>query len=736
MASEVSTCTVGKFLENYLPNHGIGFDAVVGDLKKQKMLVSRVSPLDQEPSSSPRRPPFTHTFKSFKTLFRSRTTNPTRVVKALQTIGNAIRKALGKTPDGEVNDRFVRVEDNVGLVSHGCLTPSADGALPPTEVVVPMTVVADNCDYASSNEAKVKLLSRATEIMNEDARRRFCYGVTCEGPEVTLWRFSRSIVVKSTPFDMTEQPELLVQLFIALFSAPLHDLGYDPLVTLLPDGNYIYQLPSSTPLYFKTIRPIWDVRPTSLSGRRTRIWEVEQVISPVQPTRIPGTPTRALKDVFLSSNARTEADIQDDLFADIAKLGQDSKWRSRPLLKDFSPADLDMLARTLEGDRFKNYFSCVIANHLGEDDQLASVTPPTSPPKRRCLFLYERVCTPLNNISTLGEAVNVLKQSLIPLRLMFCAGWVHRDVSPGNIFAFRATADAPWQVKLSDLEHAKRFPDPGSSDGDRTTGTPYFIAYEVLDSQHLYPTEVDPDRIDPEGLVPPFPTAPVVHNYQHDLESIWWILLWLTTMRINQNLPRQFGRLHFQQRVDQIYARTRALLLINPLSHEPKVKESLPPALHGSFYKRLNILRHNLYAVYLNRNKEGRFNEMETFSWIISEGMRTFFDGVEGCRDQWGGIELIVDTDVRQMEAGNKVDNHVQVTLRPAQPPTVQRPKKRQNVELGEESRAPKRLRPMRGACDPQRSGPTTRSMTRNAGRMTRSATRRLREAKLQKQRR
>jgi hypothetical protein len=49
---------------------------------------------------------------------------------------------------------------------------------------------------------------------------------------------------------------------------------------------------------------------------------------------------------------------------------------------------------------------------------------------------------------------------------MFCAGWVHRDVSSGNILAYRSKPDDAWQGKLNDLEYAKRF-DPfggGSSD--------------------------------------------------------------------------------------------------------------------------------------------------------------------------------------------------------------------------------------------------------------------------------
>lgn len=41
------------------------------------------------------------------------------------------------------------------------------------------------------------------------------------------------------------------------------------------------------------------------------------------------------------------------------------------------------------------------------------------------------------------------------LLLMFCAGWVHRDVSTGNVLARKSTKG--WQVQLADFEYAKRY---------------------------------------------------------------------------------------------------------------------------------------------------------------------------------------------------------------------------------------------------------------------------------------
>ncbi|KAG2009026.1 other/FunK1 protein kinase [Coprinopsis cinerea AmutBmut pab1-1] len=343
MVNDVTVC-------NFEPNPGIQLDAVVEELKKQKMLVSRRGSVRQKPSSSQKGSLLSHTFKSFKSLFKPRTTNPTRIMRTMQTIGNAVRSALGKATDCAANDFCVRVENNTGPAAYGCLSSKLEGPLRSTDVMVPIMAIPNDYDNEpKSNQENTVFLSCAAEIMHGDARRIFCYGITLEGPEVTMWRLSRTLTMKSTPFDMTERPDLLIQLFTSLLSSSACDLGHDPLVTLLPDANYIYEIPSdggTGPLYYRTITSICDALPSGVSGRRLRVWEVEQVESLSNPVRVPGTTTRALKDVFLDFGVRTEADIQQDLFDDIEKLAQDAAWRSRPLLKDFPQRDINDESQT------------------------------------------------------------------------------------------------------------------------------------------------------------------------------------------------------------------------------------------------------------------------------------------------------------------------------------------------------------------------------------------------------
>lgn len=101
--------------------------------------------------------------------------------------------------------------------------------------------------------------------------------------------------------------------------------------------------------------------------------------------------------------------------------------------------------------------------------------------RRQYRVLYKEVCTTVGEVKTLGEVVDVPRQTLIrelstytnpvskeinacilALQLMFCAGWVHRDISSGNIMAHR-DSDA-WQAKLGDLEYAKKYAPVNSED--------------------------------------------------------------------------------------------------------------------------------------------------------------------------------------------------------------------------------------------------------------------------------
>lgn len=93
-------------------------------------------------------------------------------------------------------------------------------------------------------------------------------------------------------------------------------------------------------------------------------------------------------------------------------------------------------------------------------------------PKTQSRFVYKEVCHELDRVGTLGNFMDLIDQALdgeftfcqrkyqtpnpchAALRILFCAGWVHRDISSGNLLAFND--DGKWKIKLADLEFAEK----------------------------------------------------------------------------------------------------------------------------------------------------------------------------------------------------------------------------------------------------------------------------------------
>ncbi|KAJ3837510.1 hypothetical protein F5878DRAFT_213113 [Lentinula raphanica] len=129
----------------------------------------------------------------------------------------------------------------------------------------------------------------------------------------------------------------------------------------------------------------------------------------------------------------------------------------------------------------------------------------------------------------------IVFEQCVALWVMCLDGWVHRDISGGNVYWF-----AHAEIGLSgDFEYAVHQSEERHH--DVRTGTPFFMAAETISNDYIYTgAEVLPKK--PEvSLIPQRKSktsAPVVrkpeqaglafsYNPLHDLESIWWILVYV-----------------------------------------------------------------------------------------------------------------------------------------------------------------------------------------------------------------
>ncbi|KAJ7094069.1 hypothetical protein B0H15DRAFT_151690 [Mycena belliarum] len=69
------------------------------------------------------------------------------------------------------------------------------------------------------------------DVLRDDPRRRFTFGISLDDTDLRIWFFSRSHELVTPPLNYLEEAPRLVQLFLALAFASQEELGYDESMT-------------------------------------------------------------------------------------------------------------------------------------------------------------------------------------------------------------------------------------------------------------------------------------------------------------------------------------------------------------------------------------------------------------------------------------------------------------------------------------------------------------------------
>ncbi|KAJ3521921.1 hypothetical protein NMY22_g12106 [Coprinellus aureogranulatus] len=358
-------------------------------------------------------------------------------------------------------------------------------------------------------------------------------------------------------------------------------------------------LPS--PMFYKMTRRLSEGLLFGVAGRCTRVFQAKQVYSKEDLTPVVGAQDIVIKDVWIDADKPTEAQLLSRVLEDI-RIFSEGEWESHPLLKDFTDDWKAELGELLRGERYKDLFLRTVwesvsplskaicseawntnqifkvdnrtdrdfiwyppyptsMRRMGPDRPVVPVTIPRRcasriawtyipdvessrelsdfTPRKRCLFAFSDVCTAISDLPTLADAMDGLREAHMALTLMFCAGWVHRDISVGNVLAVKDDSGSVWHVKLADLEYAQKFPSNDDSSVAPKIGTPAFMACEIQSSRVMYRAPVLPrgdlslkeyySRIRARS---PVPTKVAKHTYAHDSESLWWLILYIVTLHI------------------------------------------------------------------------------------------------------------------------------------------------------------------------------------------------------------
>ncbi|RXW18046.1 hypothetical protein EST38_g7808 [Candolleomyces aberdarensis] len=640
-----------------------------------------------------------------------------KVFAPMKELCNFIRDNVSRRFARKPNQYQLRLVPNTHIksdVSGGnfridaCIGPSKPSdPLHVTDILVPMEFKKKR-STTSVPVNRLQIASAASHIMNDDVRRTFMFAITIEDDRVSLWYFSRSYTVKSDSFNYIEEQDLLVDILFSLMIATDEELGLDCRIQVQPPlkaepeisnaydkiqapKKYIHELKdgANASRFFSTVTCISDFRTLYVSGRKTRVFKVIEVEK--QGTtweEKEGAKPMVLKDVWLGLNARTEKEIQDDLFKDIQTFSEKPDWKQDQHLSYIAKdtilqPHMAKFEDILQNQRYKDFFLLVQAESIGSPSKpvLGDARPPNPPifedmpiigqgdtpqrsarsahyqpsaqhrefnqtknlkfvyrdfgQKKRCFFLFDEECTPVDCLPTVGDALKVLAQCIIALRLMFCAGWLHRDISAGNVMAVQ-DVNNQWKVKLGDLEYAKKFNSGLATSSDPKTGTPNFMAHEVLQRHYIqvgqdqetpaYATAAksegsDDDSDSERSTSMPSIARHVRHNYQHDLESIHWIVLWIITNRHGDSSSKDYAMELFPSTTKLELANGRSKAFAEDI-RQP-LRDCLPQALRG-LAKTADNFRHQLYSQAKLRGREMRWQKEESYAFIHSYAIVAF----------------------------------------------------------------------------------------------------------------
>ncbi|KAJ8691050.1 hypothetical protein PTI98_010659 [Pleurotus ostreatus] len=506
-----------------------------------------------------------------------------------------------------------------------------------------------------------QLLSAILHIMNDDIRRMFMFGITIERVRMNLWYFSRSHSIKSQSFEFVNHPEILVDVLIRLLFADEKDLGIDPNIALNSRDQYVYTVDGTRGRRrFQVVAPIFESRALTTTCRMTRVFRVLELEGETDDPKADAK-AQVLKDYWLEKDSKTEVEIQEQLFADIAEFAK-FNWRESIYFSVFNKNDkttqeiMGAFETLLQDEEYKRLFLVIQDRSLGEcsreaeqsawlpqfDTLRSTVTPhaaepfPTTQrssrpqsgarrdlqarpvdeapqvvyknymPKQRSFLIFDDECTRVHCLPTVGDVFRVLRDCLTALHLMFCAGWVHRDISCNNVMAIQDPETRHWNLKLADLEYSKKY-DSGAGTSDPKIGTPFFMPCEILRGSYF---GLDPEPPDPvtfstklTSSVSAVDDPPVRFNFLHDLEATYWTGLWITTCRVNCEESRIFGFRIFDNNATLTLSQARLKAFERPISRI--LEKCLLPELKGLPPNCFEHARQCLHgaAVYLGRRQ-------------------------------------------------------------------------------------------------------------------------------------
>ncbi|KAF9804677.1 hypothetical protein IEO21_09291 [Rhodonia placenta] len=451
------------------------------------------------------------------------------------------------------------------------------------------------------NDHVSKVLWSMHQCMRQDARHRFVYGMTIENETMRLWFSSRADTLMSQEINWRTDHETVVHFLLAMLYAEEAEVGWDPTIKyIVQDGKFVPGLDGAPQMeicvqdeggnpavWYRTHRILADHGVHGVPGRGTRVWQAYELTEGNGEKR--DNPV-ALKDSWIDHARPKEGQTMEEIHASVkesnsedyelfekflltvlhhgtvsVKIGgrwevdhtRDLMRRGLDPLSDYggfkfqeSP-ESGISSKNLKGTESSFPLNAGTGHHLSRASQQRPSTPAPrlNHPRVHYRIVFKEVCVCIYDLTSLEDIFHALIDALIALAIMHGAGWVHRDISPGNVLAERLP-DGTIVGKVTDFEYATRF---GGTEGcvviiavcvqdfmaveveamryrfffgepqHARRDTKIRVLCEFLEKVHLgdsgrnqTPADAKPDQ--------PVPEQPAFrYNPLHDVKSLWWV---------------------------------------------------------------------------------------------------------------------------------------------------------------------------------------------------------------------
>ncbi|KAJ3782191.1 hypothetical protein GGU10DRAFT_335752 [Lentinula aff. detonsa] len=507
------------------------------------------------------------------------------------------------------------------------------------------------------NDDFAKLVYDMEQILALDPCRRFTFGTTIENCTTRLWFLSRATLLRTEPFDFMKDRRQLVRIFLSLAFSSRDRMGWDSTITLshvdrFGQRQYLIKINDQS---YTTVDVLSDTAADSPLGRATRVWKVKDSSAKI----------RVLKDVWLESDRLEEHKIREAILADAKALNEEDGYDAQLEKRMLRPM---AYWRVPVGDEEDDTGSVMLDSYdLGKAQMVNLITPKKPPavptqsvgmsmpsdkdfvsqsgtaavdqnsdgihrskrprPQRTILdrvfendtqqqaslhhryhyrIVFEQCATTIHDERSLSNVFRAIVE-------VVKAGWVHRDISSGNVYWF----DDDHTGLIGDFEYATRMTDRGRH--NVRTGTPFFMAAETLVHRYLFTPgnrklkdnahkKIDFDLVKKSVSKTrvAVPIVPFAHNPLHDLESVWWIIVYVLffndddSKNANDPMRRQMT-MHelFHGRLD---VNDREVFL-RDFNRLPDAQSYLPPSFSPAL-EILTELAEVLTTAYINSEKK------------------------------------------------------------------------------------------------------------------------------------